>query len=213
MKYIQKSDEPESFTAWKNLANDDWEPNWENFSKPQKNDVHNSLLQEQGFICCYCGSRIAINSSHIEHFRPRKHYPQLALEYTNLIASCQKETQPKEPLHCGKKKDEWFDENLMVSPLDINCAEYFRYTEDGQILPVESQDKKLAAQTTIDKLDLNIDKLKSLRSKVIEAALEDFEELTDEERQLLLQGFEHRDSNGQFEECCAVIIYILKQYT
>ncbi|XZF61302.1 MAG: retron system putative HNH endonuclease [Gloeotrichia echinulata DVL01] len=88
MKYIQKSEEPESFTAWKKLANDDWNPSWEDLRKPQKTYVHNSLLQEQGFICCYCGRHINHENSHIEHLQPRTTYPQLALDYTNLLASC-----------------------------------------------------------------------------------------------------------------------------
>ncbi|MEH1854525.1 MAG: hypothetical protein V7L11_23295 [Nostoc sp.] len=43
MKYIKKSEEPESFTVWKNLANEDWQPTWDDFRKPQKTDVHDSL--------------------------------------------------------------------------------------------------------------------------------------------------------------------------
>ncbi|MEA5551562.1 retron system putative HNH endonuclease [Anabaena cylindrica UHCC 0172] len=212
MKYINKSEEPESFTAWKELENDDWKPSWNNFSKPHKTDVHNSLLQEQGCICCYCGRLITIDSSHIEHLQPRTTYPQLSLDYTNLLASCQKDTVPKEPLHCGKKKDKWYDKKLMVSPLDINCGEFFRYTEDGQILSTENPEKALAAQTTIDKLDLNIDKLKKMRIGAIEAILEGLEDLTDNEREILLQRFSQSDGNGQNEEFCAAIVYILKQY-
>ncbi|MGM3307189.1 retron system putative HNH endonuclease [Anabaena sp. WFMT] len=212
MKYINKSEEPESFTSWKELENDEWKPSWNNFSKPQKTDVHNSLLQEQGCICCYCGRLINIDNSHIEHLQPRRDYGQLSLDYTNLLASCQKDTVPKKPLHCGKKKDKWYDKKLMVSPLDINCGEFFRYTEDGQILSTENPDKALAAQTTINKLDLNIDKLKKMRAGAIEAILEGLEDLTDDEREILLQRFSQSDGNGQNEEFCAAIVYILKQY-
>jgi uncharacterized protein (TIGR02646 family) len=212
VKYIKKSEEPESFTVWKNLANEDWQPSWDDFRKPQKIHVHDSLLQEQGFICCYCGRRITKDISHIEHLKPRKTHQNLALEYTNLLASCQRERERKEPLHCGSKKDEWYDENLMVSPLDINCAEFFRYTEDGQILSTEVLEKKSAADTTINKLDLNIDKLKKMRSDAIEGILEGFEELTEDEQQKLLQAFCQPDDNGQNQEFCAAIAYILKNY-
>lgn len=212
MKYIQKSEEPESFTAWKKLANDDWNPSWDDLRKPQKTYVHNSLLQEQGFICCYCGRQINDENSHIEHLQPRTTYPQLALNYTNLLTSCQKDTVRNEPLHCGKKKDKWYDEKLMVSPLNINCGEYFRYTEDGQILSTEITDKKSAANTTIDQLGLNIDKLKKMRSQAIAAILEGFEELTDDERQKLFQAFCQPNAKGQYEEFCAAIAYIIKQY-
>jgi uncharacterized protein (TIGR02646 family) len=212
VKYINKSEEPKSFIAWKQLANNDWQPTWENFGKPEKQDVHNSLLQEQGFICCYCGRRISRQSSHIEHFNPRKNSPELALEYTNLLASCQREAEPKEPLHCGRSKDEWYDEHLIVSPLNANCADFFRYTEDGQIIPTEYSNKKLAAETMIEKLKLNIDKLKSLRSSAIQEVLDGLEELSEEERLILVQGFEQRDNDDKYEEFCAAIVYVLKQY-
>jgi uncharacterized protein (TIGR02646 family) len=212
VKYIKKREEPESFTAWKKLVNEDWKPSWDNFSKPQKTDVHDSLLQEQGFICCYCGRLISNKTSHIEHLRPRKTYPQLTLDYTNILASCQRDREPKEPLHCGSNKDEWYDEHLMVSPLDINCAEFFIYTEDGQILSTKNQHKKSAADTTINKLALNIDKLQKMRSGAIEGILEGLEELTDDEREMLLQRFCQPDENGHNQEFSAAIAYILKQY-
>ncbi len=121
--------------------------------------------------------------------------------------------EENEPLHCGAKKDEWYDEHLMVSPLDINCNKFFKYTEDEPILPTEVLEKKTAAETTIEKLDLNIDKLQDMRCQVIEAILdEDFEDLTMDDRKLLLDGFEQRNGNGQYEEFCAVISYIIRQY-
>lgn len=162
-------------------------------------------------FCCYCGSRITIANSHIEHLKPRTTYPELALEYTNLLASCQKDTVPNEPLHCGKKKDKWYDDNLMVSPLNINCADFFRYTEDGQILSITSDlNKKYAADTTIDKLGLNIDKLQKMRIGAIEAILEGLEDLTENERQILFQSFCQPNENGENEEFCAAITYILQ---
>jgi len=211
VKYIIKSEEPESFTIWKQLANYDWKPSWENFSKPQRTDVHNSLLKEQGLICCYCGRRINTDNSHIEHLKPRTTYPQLALDYTNILASCQKDTVRNEPLHCGKKKDKWYDD-LMVSPLNGKCEQFFRYTEDGQILSTQVLERKATADTTIDKLGLNIDKLKNMRTGAIEAILEGLEDLTYNERQILFQRFCQPDENGQNEEFCTVITYILKQY-
>lgn len=210
MKYIKKSEEPESFTVWKKLTNEDWQPSWDNFSKPQKTDVHDSLLQEQGFICCYCGRRITKDISHIEHLKPRYPYTELALEYTNMLASCQKERERKEPLHCGSKKDHWYDEDLMVSPINANCKEFFKYTDDGQILATNNSKKQLAAETTIDKLGLNIDKLKDLRAKALEPILEIINTITEEDKQDLILGFGEADSKGHYEEFCAAIIYLLK---
>jgi len=168
------------------------------------------LLQEQGFICSYCGRRITKDISHIEHLKPRYPYTELTLEYTNMLASCQRERERKEPLHCGSKKDHWYNEDLMVSPINVNCAEFFRYTDDGQILATNNSEKQLAAQTTIDKLALNIDKLKDLRAKALEPILEIINAITEGERQDLILGFSETDSKGYYEEFCAAIIYLLK---
>ncbi|MEA5580340.1 retron system putative HNH endonuclease [Nodularia harveyana UHCC-0300] len=215
MKYIKKYQEPEQFSSWKALENDDWKPRWDdNFQAPEKPIVHDALLEEQGYICCYCGMGITRKNSHIEHLQPRSNYPDLALEYTNLIASCQGELkeQPRVPVHCGHKKKYWYDEHLMVSPLEINCADFFKYPASGEILPTDDLGKKAAAETTIEKLALNIRKLQNMRKEAIDAALFGIEDLTDEEIQQLAQGYEQMDSNGQYTPFCAAIIYLLKNY-
>jgi hypothetical protein len=134
------------------------------------------------------------------------------VEYTNLLASCQREREPRKPIHCGVAKDNWYEEDLMVSPVKPNCTDFFIYTDDGQILETNTPEKKAAAITTIDKLRLNIPKLIAMRKEVIKNLLADIDELTDEERLKLVQGFEEPDANGQYEEFCAVIAYILTQY-
>ena len=219
MKYIKKGKEPSSFTSWKKqqqLTNQT--PIWKHFNQSVKNDVFEALLREQGYICCYCGSRITRNKCHIEHLKPKgiDTYKHLMFEYTNLLASCQGESEapPPVPVHCGHKKGAWYDEHLMISPLEANCADFFIYTEDGQILETDALDKKAAAATTIKMLCLNIPKLTAMREEVIKNLLADIDidKLTDEERQKLVQGFEQPDAKGQYQEFWGAIAYILNQY-
>jgi uncharacterized protein (TIGR02646 family) len=213
VKYITKREEPESFKAWKELARTT--PNWgySYLQNPEKKELHEALIREQGYICCYCGMRITRESSHIEHLKPQSTTdPDLTLEYTNLLASCQREREPKKPVHCGIAKDDWYDEDLIVSPLTPNCTDFFIYTDDGQILATDAIEKKAAATTTIERLCLNIPKLIAMRKEVINKLLADIDELTDEEKQKLIQGFEQPDANGRYDEFCAVIAYILNQY-
>ncbi|MEH2071940.1 MAG: retron system putative HNH endonuclease [Nostoc sp.] len=215
MKYIKKNQEPEKFTAWKALENDDWKPSWDdNFQAPEKPIVHDALVKEQGYICCYCGMRITRDTSHIEHLKPRSAYPSLSLEYKNLIASCQGESEepPPVPVHCGHKKKYWYDENLMVSPLKITCADFFQYPASGEIQPTDELAKKAAAQTTIEKLALNIGKLQNMRKLAIDAALLAIDGLTEAEIQLLAQGYEKPDKNGQYTPFCAAISYLFNNY-
>jgi uncharacterized protein (TIGR02646 family) len=215
VKYIKKGEEPESFKTWKAVARTT--PNWgySYLQNPEKRELHDALLREQGYICCYCGMRITTESSHIEHLKPQSTPdPDLSVEYTNLLASCQREREPRKPIHCGVAKDNWYDENLMVSPLKPNCSDFFIYTDDGQILDTDIPEKKAAATATIDRLCLNIPKLTAMREEVIKNLLADIDidELTDEEKQKLVQGFEQPDANGQYEEFCGAIAYILNQY-
>ena len=214
MRYIQKASEPESFTEWKLRETENSQPNWNDLRKPEKPIVEDALLKEQGYICCYCEIRVSKENSHIEHLQPKSKYPDLLFEYGNLLASCQRgsEYPPPEPLHCGPHKDNWYDKHLLVSPLDPNCTDFFRFTEAGEILPTHDLSKATAASTTIEKLGLDVDKLRRLRNSAIEGVLDDkFDELTETDKHKLIQYFDRPDENGQYQEFCSALIYLLKR--
>lgn len=53
-------------------------------------ELDESLLREQGFICCYCGKRIPENKVFVrEHFKDKKDYRNSVFQYQNLLASCE----------------------------------------------------------------------------------------------------------------------------
>ena len=160
MKRIVKDPEPEDFSEWKANARMAHQLNWDEFQKPIKPKVHESLMQEQGFLCCYCETSVTANDSHIEHFRPRSRYPALEFDYGNLHCSCQGESSQGEPGHCGHRKGGWFDEDLLVSPLSPDCEERFLFTANGDIFPSRGNDA--GAQVTIEKLGLDLPKLRAL---------------------------------------------------
>ena len=84
MKRIAKDPEPEVFSQWK--ANDRMahRPRWKRVPTPIKQKVHESLMQEQGFLCCYCETSVTADESHVEHFHPKSRYPALEFDYGNL---------------------------------------------------------------------------------------------------------------------------------
>jgi len=54
--------------------------------------IKEKLIKEQGYICCYCGSRIKEGgNTRIEHLLPKskEEYKNLTFDYGNLLASCQ----------------------------------------------------------------------------------------------------------------------------
>ena len=222
MKYINKSQEPEIFATWKGCENEEWKPTWDNFQSPEKPAVHQALLQEQGYICCYCGMRIAKETSHIEHLQPQEIYPDLTLNYSNLLASCPGEGEDpdwKKPKklspyqkHCGSKKDNWYNSDLMVSPLQPNCDEFFRYTGFGEILPSNDLGMHSAANETINRLGLNDPKLQAARRKQIQKILPLINGCTKKEIEQLAKGYDQLDGDGKYTPFCFAIAYILNQY-
>ena len=212
MKHIQKGKEPEFFRKWKEGESQDWNPDWAAFdgTGEVKRNLMEHLIEEQGGICCYCNRELRDNDFHIEHFRPkeRNRYPELALDYDNLLISCQRQLQSREPRHCGMKKDNWFEEGVMVSPLDQDCETRFEYLEDGRIRATNNDH---GACETINRLGLDIDKLRELRKAAFEAALEDIDTLGTNELRDLINVYRQRSpvTNG-FQPFCVAIIQVLE---
>jgi uncharacterized protein (TIGR02646 family) len=230
MKYIQKGQEPAKFSDWKAQANKNWQPTWDTLRGSEKSDLHQALLQEQGYICCYCGMRINLNTSHIEHFKPRKHFPELALEYGNFLSSCPGEGQdnaeealrnpnPNQPEtsirgeHYGHQKASWYDPDLTISPQDPNCADYFRYTGLGEILPVADSLFNAAAQETIRQLRLDHPRLEASRRSALQGILAVLDDLSDVELQKLADAYEKPDPEGKYVRFCGAVSYLLRHYS
>lgn len=212
MKYIKKGEEPEDLGKFKASANEDWKPTYNDLRSKEKTNIHQNLLEEQGYSCCYCGMGIDKENSHIEHFKPRSVFPEEQLNYNNLLASCQREREKNEPVHCGVKKADWYDKNLIVSPLEPDSSDFFLYTGSGEILPTNIPDKKETAVTTIDKLGLDIDKLNAMRREAINGIVEAVENLEESEIKQLIDGLNKLDNQGKYIPFCAVITYYLKKY-
>lgn len=207
MKHIVKSSEPQEFKDWKRLENENWKPTYNDLQNPEKQKVYNSLLSEQGYICCYCERKLIKSDYHIEHFKPQEDnkFPELQLEYENMLCSCQRNVGKGEPLHCGNSKGNWFDESL-VSPLEKNCESKFGYTHDGYIIAINALDK--SADITIQKLGLNKDRLIDMRKMAIEPFLDP--ELTEKELDNFVRAYliDKSRNEGKFNEFYTTIQYL-----
>lgn len=212
MRCLTKIDEPNSFISWKALANEDWQPTYSDLQNPQKEVLHNSLLREQGFTCCYCGRRVSLHDSHIEHFRPQSAFKELELDYSNLHASCIKETNPGHPLHCGHGKGNDFDADMALSPLDGSCARRFMYSiMDGAIFPTDEGDK--AATYMIQLLQISAPFLKSERAEVLGRTFDEefLANASPEDIEALARAFRTPDANGYLESFAHVIARYAEQ--
>jgi len=207
MKHIVKDQDAPEFDEWKASANDDWQPTYEDLSGTTKKEVKDSLVKEQGYICCYCERRLTDDDSHIEHFKPQSAEDVDPLDYANMLCSCQNRLEQREPRHCGNLKGDWFDNRLLVSPLDLDCEGHFAYTADGKIQPATKSDD--AARMTIVKLGLNINKLCALRKKAIEPFLD--ENLSEQEFSRFVSGYLRKNTGEMFGEFWTTIDHIFVQ--
>lgn len=210
MKRVIKGIEPASFTQWKALANEEWSPSYAVLRNPQKLELHISLLHEQGYACCYCGNQITLESSHIEHFRPQKHFGHLDLEYTNLHASCQGETEEQKPAHCGHSKGSKFAEQSHISPMDDGCESRFRFTLIGEIQSTDNDDAP--AKDMIDLLALDIEYLNRRRKEKLEGIFDDefLADFSTDELEIIIQRCRQPHS-GQHEAFDHVIARYAEQ--
>jgi uncharacterized protein (TIGR02646 family) len=206
VKYIQKGKEPQKFSDWKATQKSlGVNYDYKYLSNPEKKAVHISLLSEQGYICCYCCSRVDQIDSHIEHLAPQsKTDSELSIDYKNMLGSCGR--YPNWPEYCGNKK-----KNLAigVSPLQANCEEFFNYSSTGEILPTANNlAHQKDAKTTIEILGLNHYDLTEGRKQAFEA----LEGITQEEAELLAQVCQQMNGEGRYQPFCNAVLYFLKNY-
>lgn len=182
MKHIKKNVEPTLFAQWKRenpgaSYKDDLCNFGDRAASSARGALKNSLLAEQKSICCYCECRITNSNSHIEHFRPKdpSQFPELQLDYNNLLASCTKTPTGLPEEHCGHKKGNFFSTDL-VSPLEPDCSSHFSYMLDGSIGSLDER-----GRITIQKLHLDSALLNSQRQSLIDYFLGIAEEDLDRE--------------------------------
>jgi len=209
VRRIQKQPEPESFIKWKQDRKNRNKV-WKNFNPAIKQAVRQSLLHEQGHLCCYCEMSIEEPTCHIDHLIPRSINELLKFDYYNLLASCQGEDEAeRKPAYCGHKRG---DQPLPISPLREDCIQAFGFTESGEIFARNHSKSREAAEQTIEILGLNVPALKRQRSAAIQGFLgEDFDTLPYEIQQKLLYQLDQLNSSDRYEPFCSAITFVLRQ--
>ena len=137
-----------------------------------KKRLHSELLLEQYFLCCYCGTNIEVENSHVEHLQPQSKFKKRTLNYNNLLISCNGdnliESDVQELKYCGHLKLDHYNSE-MLTPLDEDCEERMILSADGRINIVRDED--FGATTAIDVLGLNTYVLIDRRASIIDGIL------------------------------------------
>lgn len=144
-------------------------------------DIWSHLLLMQGGFCAYCECRL--NRKHVEHFRPRKDFPALTFEWTNLFGSCGDTHKAGGWERCGIYKDdgaELYDANQLIKPDDDIPDDYLLFLTTGRVVPIPglTGPALIKAQETIRVFNLNGDPaLFGSRRAAITSIMAEVEEL------------------------------------
>ncbi len=213
MKFIAKnlSTQPASLVKHRQQPN----ATYDNYR--EKDDLREALLNEQGFICCYCMRRIqnAIAVKMVlEHFKPQNLYdgtidgkPNLTLDYDNILASCTGgEKGYKKQYHCDEAKR---NRVITLCPTNRTMMEKIKFdglgnifTDDNElnadikVLNLNNQDLVRERKVVLDVVKKKISKASS--GKTLSKSF-----LTTE-----LKGWESRHNNA-YRPLCQVAIYYL----
>jgi uncharacterized protein (TIGR02646 family) len=239
MKHIVKKytfpDETPSFKSWKdgkklskthleNKSNLESEKNdiWKKFTKKTdvKNAVKKDLLDEQGYICCYCQSRINMDEkTQIEHFIARSSDPTKMFDYDNLLAGCdggqksredcdQTEKIERIPKFCCHAKE---DGTLPISPLEQNCEDHFDYflnAENEIIIEGKTDEGKCA----VEMLQLDLPHLNRLRgNSIIPLITNNNGDFLDKNDLDQIKSTLFNKINNEFTPFCVVIDSVLQK--
>lgn len=154
---------------------------WNDLDAGNRVRIREALAYDFGTVCAFCerrcqmpaGPKLAPNAAIIEHFRPRRWFPHLWLDWLNLVYACNRCNQAKGSKWPGYEHA-WTDEWLAASDaryirvseyVNPNAAtgqrtarEFFSFVIDtGEIIPSEKLDPAewSIARRTIADIDLN----------------------------------------------------------
>ena len=213
MKRIVKNAAPSSLTTWlhdQNGLNCSFK---RDMTTALKDEVKQSLLDEQGYLCCYTGKRIEMETSHIEHLKPQTlslrygdhddvNYQNMLAAYPKQLIEKDKETGKSKGVNCEFGAQIRGDKELLVTPLQENCEQKFSFDEFGDIFPAHENDD--AAKTTIEVLKLQHKDLIAGRKAVIDGILlADY--LTEAQVRTAAERAMERDGENRFKQFCFVL--------
>ena len=98
MHSVERSPEPAFFAEFRTAHTQ-----WDDLDGTNRRRIRDALIQDFGQICAYCeracqfptGSGESSNEETIDHFRPRNRFPDLWLDWLNLVYACHRCNQNK----------------------------------------------------------------------------------------------------------------------
>lgn len=185
----------------------------------EKDVIKRALLEDQGYICCYTGHSIEMETSHIEHVKPQSVCREEGnfldtLSYNNMLAA-----YPHTPRgYLGEKGCEYGAQVrgnllLLITPLMADCEQHFRFLPSGHIEAAEQLDND--AVLTIQRLKLDNGRLIDIRKAVISETFTLLRQAATSKSDLvqllerLVDTVYNPDAEGRLRPFCFVIHWVV----
>lgn len=228
MILIQKGDAPNSLIQYRKAAN-------AYFDGCNKDDIRDSLLEDQGHLCAYCMCRIYKNTMKIEHWYPENRLTdQECLDYSNMLGCCPGHNagdsgrndicdthkgnsiigiDPRKPDHIAKIR--YSSKNGKISSSDDPIT--VRYFGEKEIL----YEDKTTFQNDIDNI-LNLNENAHYLMQNRKAVLDEVKNFlikkrregnwTEKDIKKLIHEYEQPDADGQKKPYAGIVIWYLKKH-
>ena len=167
--------------------------------------LRKQLLVEQGYICCYCMSRIGERTSKIEHFKAQSKFRSLQIDYANLFIAC-KGGEGMSTHYCDTAKG---NEPLVCINFFSKIEAEIKYCKNGIVSSKESSENNQSNLTN------EINNVLKLNTKVLvdnrKQTYNDFKKKKRWSKQDLQKAISHYKSkhNGKYEPYADMMVYLL----
>lgn len=199
MRKIVKKQEPRSWTEFR-LA----DPNRE---YERTSELAEALLNEQKYVCAYCETRISLEKSRIEHIKARSIYPDLQLDYTNMVICCEGGTKNGE-IHCDNAKG---NKEVSFDLFGDALFESISYSVSGEIKSSNSD----WSREINDVLNLNTTLIKRNRVQAFKAIQSNLRGLSLTEKRRSIKAYKDKikqgDAEGKYPPYGSYILYMLEK--
>ena len=210
MIHIKKNNPPKKFQEFKQQKP---QAHFDDMPTDVKSALRQSLLEEQGYLCAYCMSRIR-DKVKIEHYEPRN--TQNELDYSNLLAVCTGNIAGDsfKRQHCDTKKG---DKHLHIDPQNIDHIKQISYESNGTVYAKDNDDFNNDLNLTLN-LNDNCGYLKVNRKRALDELKRKIFNYCQNKTagrafiEKTLQFYRTKDRNGEYQPYCGILIdYLLKR--
>lgn len=207
MKKITKSLEPKNISDWKRRNPTG---TYSDLSQAERDSIKIQCTKDQMFLCAYCCQSISGNSKDTinEHIKPRKHFPNLDLDFNNIVASCNTKNQCDHS-HQSRKFD--------LTPLMEECEKELIFKISGRVEGLSTRAKQTISVLNLGDHERNnrsiIEKRKQLVSNLLFAnGINPTEGLEDDDLLEMVIDELLTPEDGKLDAFSPVVANILKSW-